>query len=110
MTLITIKRSATPSATPSAEITVKKGNQRPVGKSCLRARCRYQGTGSGAPAHLGLAGPQLREKDDVPDAFGAGQEHAQAVDADAHAPGRRHAVLQGEEEVVVDALGLAPGL
>ncbi len=39
-----------------------------------------------------------------------GQEHAEPVDADAHAAGGRHAVLEGEEEVLVDALGLAPGL
>src|SRR5271166_4668521 len=110
MTPMTMTRSATPSATPSAEITVKKGNHRPVGKSCLRARWRYQGTGSGASGRLRLHGAQLREEDDVPDTFRASQQHAQPVDPHAHPPRGRHAVLEGEQEVVVDALGLAPGL
>src|ERR1700678_4465157 len=107
---MTMMRSPTPSVTPSVEMTVKKGNFRPVGKSCLSARWRYQGTGSGAVRGLCLRGPQLREEDDVPYALGAGQEHAEAVDADAHAAGGRHAVLEREDEVVVDALGLAAGL
>src|SRR5580698_9254212 len=106
MTPMTMTRSATPSVTPSVEMTVKKGNLRPVGKSCRSARWRYQGTGSGAVRGLRLRGAKLREEDDVRDALCARQEHAEAVDADAHAPWRRHAVLEGEDEVVVDALGL----
>src|SRR5580658_500881 len=109
MTPMTMMRSATPRVTPSVEMTVKKGNLRPVGKSCLSARWRYQGTGSGA-VRLRVGRAELREEDDVPDALGAGQKHAEAVDADAHAAGGRHAVLEGEDEVVVDALGLAAGL
>src|ERR1035441_587549 len=110
MTLMTMTSSATPSATPSVEIRVKKGNRRPVGNSCRRARWRYQGTGSGAACRLRLRGAKLREEDDVADALRARQEHAEPVDAHAHAACGRHAVLEGEEEVVVDALRLAPGL
>src|SRR5580704_6446373 len=106
MTRMTMMRRATPSVTPRVEMTVKKGNFRPVGKSCLSARWMYQGTGSGA-VRLRLGGAQLGEKDDVPDALGAGQQHAEAVDPDAHAARGRHAVLEREEEVVVDALGFA---
>src|SRR5271167_2948297 len=85
MTLMTTRRTATPRATPRTEISVKKGNRRPVGKSCLRARWRYQGTGSGAARGPSLRGAQLREEDHVPDALGAREEHAEPVDADAHA-------------------------
>ena len=55
-------------------------------------------------------GFQLREQNHVADAFLAEQHHAQAVNAHAHAAGGRHAVLKGEEDVLVDALGLAAGL
>src|SRR5450631_1806729 len=110
MMLMTTTRTMTPSATPRVEIRVKKGNRRPVGKSCLSARWRYQGTGSGAVGSLRLRGPELREEDDVADALGAGEQHAEPVDPDAHAARRRHPVLEREQEVLVDALGLAPGL
>src|ERR1022692_2754153 len=73
MTLMTMTSSATPSATPSVEIRVKKGNRRPVGNSCRRARWRYQGTGSGAACRLRLRGAKLREEDDVADALRARQ-------------------------------------
>src|SRR5580658_9410571 len=110
MTLMTTRRRATPSATPRTEIIVKNGNRRPVGKSCLSARWRYQGTGSGAARGLRLRGAQLREQDHVPDALGPGEEHAEPVDPDAHAPRGRHAVLKRGQEVLVDALGLAASL
>src|SRR5277367_2818453 len=110
MTLMTMRRSATPRATPNTEMIVKKGNRLPVGKSCLRARWRYQGTGSGAAGRLRLRRAQLREKDHVPDALGRREEHDQPVDADTHAARGRHSVLEGEEEVLVDALRLAARL
>src|ERR1700677_1409204 len=110
MTPMTMMRSATPSVTPRAEMTVKKGNLRPVGKSWRSATWRYQGTCSGPVPGPRLRGAELREEDDVPDALGAREEDAQPVDPDPHAPGGRHAVLEGEDEVVVDALGLASGL
>jgi hypothetical protein len=40
---VEITSNATPSATPSTEIAVKNGNFLPVGKSCFRARYKYQG-------------------------------------------------------------------
>ncbi len=46
-----------------------------------------------------------REQDGVADAQ-TGQVHDQPVDAQAHAAGRRHPVLQGIEEVLVDLHGL----
>src|SRR5471032_200928 len=95
MTPMTTTRRPTPRATPSVEMTVKNGNLRPVGKSCLSARWRYQGTGSGPVRGLRLGGAQLGEEDHVPDALGAGEEHAEPVDADAHAARGGHAVLEG---------------
>ena len=41
--LVETTSNATPSATPRIEIAVKNGNRRPVGKSCLSARYKYQG-------------------------------------------------------------------
>src|SRR5262245_6993535 len=46
------------------------------------------------------------EEDDLADGATAGEEHDEAVDADAEAAGGRHAVLQGDEEVLVQGLGL----
>src|SRR5271169_3512090 len=109
MTPMTTMSSPTPSATPRVEMTVKNGNHRPVGKSCLSARWRYQGTGSGAVRGLRVRRAKLGEEDDVPDALGPRQEHAEPVDPDPHAARGRHAVLEREEEVLVDALGLPAG-
>ena len=47
---------------------------------------------------------ELREEDDVADDLGAGEEHDEAVEADAEAAGRRHAVFQRADEVLVDLL------
>lgn len=55
---------------------------------------------------------QLREQDDVADAFLAEEHHAEAVnaDADADAARRGHAVFEGDEEIFVQLLLLAAGL
>jgi hypothetical protein len=53
---------------------------------------------------------QLREQDDVADAFLAEEHHAQAVNADADAARRGHAVFEGDEEIFVQLLLLAAGL
>ncbi len=42
-----------------------------------------------------------RERDDVPYAGAVSEQHDQAVDAEPHAPSRRHAVLEGRDEVLV---------
>jgi hypothetical protein len=42
-----------------------------------------------------------REGDDVPDGRRVREQHHQAVDADAYAPCRRHAVLQGRHKVLI---------
>ena len=47
----------------------------------------------------------LGEEDDVPDSFGAGEDHDQTVDAHAHAAGGRHAVFQSVEEVFIHFIG-----
>ncbi len=52
----------------------------------------------------------MRVKDHVADAFGAGEQDAQAVDADAHAAGGWHAVLEREKEIVVHLLLFFAGL
>src|SRR5688500_15387272 len=49
---------------------------------------------------------QVREQDDLADGGDAGQEHGQAVDADAEAATGGQAVLEGGEVVLVDAVGL----
>ena len=49
-------------------------------------------------------GTQLRKQDHVADALGAGEQDAEAVDADTHATRGRHAVLEGEQEVGVHLL------
>ena len=49
---------------------------------------------------------QLREEDDVADAFGSGEHHDEAVDADADAACGGHAVFEGGDEFFVDFLDL----
>ena len=58
------------------------------------------------PPSLRRLGPQRREQDDLLDGGHAGQEHDQAVDPDAEAARRRHAVLERPEVVLVDGAGL----
>jgi hypothetical protein len=53
---------------------------------------------------------QLREQDHVADAFLAEEHHAEAVNADADAARRGHAVFEGDEEIFVQLLLLAAGL
>ena len=53
---------------------------------------------------------QLREENDVSDGGGPGEEHDQAVDADADPAGRGHAVFEGLQEVVINLLGFAAAL
>ena len=52
----------------------------------------------------------MGEEEDVADALLTQQHHDQPVDADADAAGRRHAVLERGEEVVVQFLLLLAGL
>src|SRR6266540_5136854 len=49
----------------------------------------------------GLLRPHQREEDRLPDAQ-AGERHEQAIDSDAHSPGRGHAVLHRAQEVLVE--------
>ncbi len=60
------------------------------------------------PCHRDLR-PQRREQDHVADRLDPRQHHHEAVDADAQPAGRRHAVLEGAQVVLVDraALGVA---
>src|SRR5690606_31834082 len=44
---------------------------------------------------------EQREKNDVPDARRVGEDHRQSIDADALTGGRRHAVLEGPDVVLV---------
>ena len=52
----------------------------------------------------------MREEEDITDAFLTEQHHDQAVDSDADAAGRGHAVLEGGEEIVIQFLLLLTGL
>jgi len=56
-----------------------------------------------------LLGFELREKDYVANAFLAEEHHAQAVNADADAARRRHAVFERDEEIFVQLLLLSAG-
>jgi len=47
---------------------------------------------------------QLREQDDVADAFLAEEHHAKAINAQAHAACRRHPVFKRDQEVFVELL------
>src|SRR6218665_2028502 len=49
---------------------------------------------------------QRREQDHVPDAGAVGQQHNQAIDADAAAPGGGHAIFARAHEVMVRDQGL----
>src|SRR5437868_13106295 len=49
---------------------------------------------------------QMREENHLADRRHAGQEHGQPVDPDAQTAAGREPVLQGEEVVLVDRLGL----
>ncbi len=49
---------------------------------------------------------ELREQDHVADRVLIGQQHGQSIDAQPHAAGRRHAVLERDQEVGVERLGL----
>ena len=53
---------------------------------------------------------QLREQYHVADAFLAEQHHAKAVDPQAHATRRRHAVFERNQKVFVELLLFAAGL
>src|SRR5271165_3217061 len=55
---------------------------------------------------LALQGAQQREENNVADGAGIGQEHGEAVDADAFACGRRQAVRERADVVFVHLVGL----
>src|SRR5688572_102801 len=61
-------------------------------------------------AIVSRAGPQLRKENHVTNAFCASEQNAQSIDAYTHATGRWHAVLEGEQEVLVDVLLFLAGL
>ena len=51
---------------------------------------------------------QQRKQNHVADRFGAGEEHHQAVDADAETAGGRHAVFEREQKIFVELLCFSP--
>src|SRR6218665_780472 len=55
---------------------------------------------------LSYLSAQRREQDHVPDAGALGQQHHQAVDADAATPGGGHAIFERAHEVMVMEHGL----
>jgi Domain of unknown function (DUF4915) len=60
----------------------------------LQGRVEVVPASDPSPASVGL-GAQGREQDDVADGVGVGEEHDEAVHADAQPAGRGHAVLEG---------------
>ncbi len=55
---------------------------------------------------LSRSGAHRGEEDDLAHALGAGQQHHQAIDSNADAAGRRHALLERADEILVVGLGL----
>ena len=49
--------------------------------------------------------PELGEEDDISDGSLIGEKHDQAIDADAFAGGRRHAVFEGAQKILVHSMG-----
>ena len=84
------------------------------GTSCLsvgpaqpsRRRLNARDTHSTIGATTGRLGAQGGEGDDLADVGHVGQQHDQAVDADAESAGRRQPVLESAEVVLVDRHGL----
>ena len=68
----------------------------------LRSGRRRDGSGG--------RGTQLREEDDIANAFRSRQKNAESVDTDAHASRRRHAVFEREQKIIIDLLLLLTGL
>ena len=104
-------RSATRAVAASGGRRVT-GTGRAVGLGA-RAAASATGTGgAGAAASAGAfwpppsCGPQRGEEDHVADRLDARDQHHQPVDADAEPAGRRQAVLERLDVVVVDGLGL----
>ena len=52
----------------------------------------------------------MREKNDLADGLGSGQEHDQTIDAHAHSAGRGHSVFKGLQKIFVDFVLLAARL
>ena len=76
-----------------------------AGAASPAARSRSSLAG-GASFASPLLGAQRREEDHVADRVDAGDEHHQPVHADPEPAGRRQAVLERLDVVVVDRLGL----
>ena len=57
-------------------------------------------------ASLGSFRFKQREKDDVADRFRAGQEHRQAIDAEAESARGGHPMLEGKKEFLIEILRL----
>jgi len=53
---------------------------------------------------------QQREQNDVADRFSAGEQHGEPIHSDSEAAGRRHAVLERQQKLLVDPLLLFAGL
>ena len=86
------QRNQASSVVPSAASVVNPAPQRP----------RHGCTSSIKRRHGRTSGRSVGEEDDVADRLDAGQHHHQPVDPDAEAAGRRHAVLERPQVVLVD--------
>lgn len=53
-----------------------------------------------------VEGLHCGEQDHIPDGVGAAEHHGAAVDTEAQAAGRRHAVFQGQDKVLIHHVGL----
>src|ERR1700682_2566525 len=76
----------------------------------FRAPSRTRSGCSLMKLRLSMVSPQVREEDDVTDRGLVGDDRGQAVDAQAHTPGWREAVLERGQEVFIHGMGLlVPG-
>src|SRR5260221_2007768 len=103
-----------PPANP-ARLSVSQAGSLPyrrllIGRAWNLSNFRRLPTGDTADYQSALLRLELREENHVADALLAQQHHAEPVNAQPHAAGRRHAVFQRHEKIFVQLLLLSAGL
>src|SRR5262249_47821385 len=99
ITLVTTTSASTPRATPTTETQAIK-EMKPSDDFERRKRPARRFTAETRLLRIPLR-PHEREQDHVPDAGRIREEHHQAVDPDPLPRGRRHAVLESGDVVLV---------
>src|SRR5690606_30850619 len=98
MTAITVISAMTPRKMPPTAMTVISERKRPFRREDRYRRAMYHSNCfTGAPSFRSHRG----EQDDVANGRLVGQQHDETIHADPHSAGRRHAVLQRPDVVLV---------